>query len=483
MNKSGLNASQLTMLTLGTVIGGSFFLGSAIAIKAAGPSIILGFIFGGALVYIILNALSEMTVANPCPGSFRTHAVEAYGPFLGFIVGWVYWSGLILAMSSEATAAALLIKAWFPYLSLPLLSITIVAGITLINLLGAGLVTKLENTLAAVKILAVLMFIVIAVVLIFGLLPARAPVGLGELQNSVFFPNGIGGLAGSMLLVLLAYAGFEIIGLAASEARDPHMNIPRAIKASVISLLGLYITVTALMLPLISTGSLSASTSPMVATLSAHGLGVAAGTVNFVLVTAILSTMLASVFGLGRMLRSLADGGDAPAFLIDRGDVPLKGILFSGIAMLLGVSMAFVLPNRIYLFLVSSAGFSLLLTYLVIMLTHLSFRTRFGCPPKGNCQLAGYPYTTWAAIISLVIVIVTMPLISGQGSGLFAGLVLLVLYSAAYFIFRAAPLQSAPAAKPFAGDNNNQACSFRKFRLRGFSARKQKQKQPPDSSE
>jgi L-asparagine transporter-like permease len=71
-------------------------------------------------------------------------------------------------MSSEATAAALLIKSWFPYLSLPLLSIAIIAAITLINLLGAALVTKLENTLAAVKILAVVMFIVIAVVLIFA---------------------------------------------------------------------------------------------------------------------------------------------------------------------------------------------------------------------------------------------------------------------------------------------------------------------------
>jgi AAT family amino acid transporter len=187
----------------------------------------------------------------------------------------------------------------------------------------------------------------------------------------------------------------------------------------------------------------------MVSTLALHGLNVAAGTVNFVLVTAILSAMLASVFGLGRMLRSLADGGDAPAILIDRGDVPLRGILFSGIAMLLGVSTAFVLPDRIYLFLVSSGGFSLLLTYLVIMLTHLRYRAQFGCPPRGNCQLPGYPYTTWAAIISLIIVIVTMPLIPGQGSGLFAGLVLLGMFAAAYYLFRAGPLASVPAAKPF----------------------------------
>lgn len=448
MQKHGLSAFQLTMLALGTVVGGSFFLGSSIAIQAAGPSIIIGFIIGGIITYIILTALSEMTVANPHPGSFRTFAAEAYGPFSGFLVGWVYWTGMVLAMSSEATAVSIFIRAWFPNMSLPLLSIGIVVSITFVNLLGAHLVSKLESTLAAVKLLAVIMFIVLAIALILGLFPTRTAVGLGAVQKAVFFPNGIGGLAGSMLIVIFCYAGFEIIGLAASEARDPHKTVPRAIRATVISLVGLYIAVIALLLPLISTAGLSANVGPMIAALNAQGLGVAAGVINLVLVTAILSTMLAATFGLGRMLRSLADNGDAPAFLIDRGDVPLKGILFSGIAMLLSVSLSYVLPDRIYIFLVSSGGFSLLFAYLVIMLTHLRFRNRNGCPPQGHCQLPGYPYTTWAGIISLVIVIVTMPLIPGQGSGLFAGLGLVAVYSLLYYTTRLIPFRTVPAAKP-----------------------------------
>jgi AAT family amino acid transporter len=454
MDKNGLSVFQLTMLALGTVVGGSFFLGSAIAIQAAGPSIIVAFIIGGIMVYFILSALSEMTVANPQPGSFRTYAAEAYGPFLGFLVGWVYWTGLVLAMSSEATAASFFIKSWFPYLPLPLLSIGIVIAITLLNLLGASLLSKLESTLAAVKLLAILTFIGIAVALVFGLLPDRTPIGLGSIQNAAFFPHGIGGLAGSMLIVLFSYAGFEIIGLAASETRDPQKTVPRAIKATVITLVGLYIAVIALLLLLISTESLSTTVSPMVAALNFRGMGIAGGVVNLVLVTAILSTMLAATFGLGRMLRSLADSRNAPAFLIDRADVPLRGILFSGVSMLLGVSMSFVLPDRIFIFLISSGGFSLLLAYLVIMLTHLRFRKRFGCPPQGHCQLAGFPYTSWAVIISLLIVIITMPLIPGQGAGLFAGLLLLGVYSLAYYIFRLAPLHTAPAAKPMQNEGN-----------------------------
>lgn len=448
MQEKGLSAFQLCMLALGTVVGGSFFLGSSIAIRAAGPSIIVGFVIGGIMTYIILSALSEMTVANPHPGSFRTYAAQAYGPFFGFLVGWVYWTGLVLAMSSEATAAALFIRGWFPSLSLPLLSISIVAAITLLNLMGAHIVSKLESTLAGVKLLAVVMFIILAVLLVIGLVPGRTPIGLGAVRDVTFLPNGIGGLAGSMLIVVFCYAGFEIIGLAASEARDPHRNIPRAINATVFTLVGLYVAVIALMLPLIATGSLSANVSPMVAALTFRGLGVAAGAVNAVLVTAILSTMLAATFGLGRMLRSLADNGDAPAFLKDLGDVPMRGILFSGIAMLLGVSLSYVLPDRIYIFLISSGGFSLLFAYLVIMLTHLKYRQLFGCPPQGNCQLIGYPYTTWAGIISLAVVIITMPLIPGQGSGLLAGLVLVGIYSLAYTASRLVRPRAVAAAKP-----------------------------------
>lgn len=169
--KDGLSALQLSMLALGTVIGGSFFLGSAIAIRSAGPAIFLAFVLGGLLVYIVLSSLSEMTVADPQPGSFRTYAERAYGPWLGFLVGWVYWTGLVLAMSSEAIAASLFLRTLIPQFSLPLLSVSIVAGVTAINLLGAKTLSNLESSLAIIKIAALIAFVMLALALITGLFP------------------------------------------------------------------------------------------------------------------------------------------------------------------------------------------------------------------------------------------------------------------------------------------------------------------------
>ncbi|QJW48840.1 amino acid permease [bacterium BFN5] len=89
---------------------------------------------GGLLVYFILYALSELTVANPDSGSFRTFASQAFGEGTGFVVGWVYWTGMILAMSSEATAVSIMARGFFPKLPTSLAGGVIILAVTLINL-------------------------------------------------------------------------------------------------------------------------------------------------------------------------------------------------------------------------------------------------------------------------------------------------------------------------------------------------------------
>lgn len=431
MNK-GLSAWQLTMMALGTVFGGSFFLGSAVSVRTAGPSIVISYLLAGALVYIILFSLSEMTVADPAPGSFRTFAQKAYGEGVGFVVGWVYWTGLVLAMSSEATAAAILLKTWLPGVSIAVAGSAIIIAVTLLNLLGADRLSKLESGLAVVKVFSIIGFILLAFGLVGGFVQGVPAIGISVLAAEPWFPEGIGGLAGSMLIVVLTFAGFEIIGLAASETRNPRRTVPQAIRYTVGSLVGLYLLAFLSLLLLIPTTALSEDESPLVAALARWGLSWAGGVMNVVLITAILSTMLAAMFGLGRMVRSLAAEGHAPSWIKDEGDIPRRGILFSGAGMLAGMTLGFILPKTVYLFLISSGGFSLLFAYIVILATHYKFRKAHGCPPTGHCQLPGYPYTSWLAIASCGAIIISMPLVPGQGAGLVAGLTLVILYTVAY---------------------------------------------------
>ncbi|XMB85313.1 amino acid permease [Mycoplasmatota bacterium WC44] len=434
MTEKGLKAKDLVLLALGTIIGGSFFLGIAIPLKNAGPSIIVSYLLGGVLVAIILFSLSEMTIAKPTVGSFRTYAQQYIGPYYGFLVGWLYWTGLVLAMSSEALALALMIKRYFPGLNQVFLGTIIITSVTLLNLLGADKLSKIENKLALIKIFAVVGFIVLSAAIILGIFNTDFEPYKVDFTYSDIFVGGFGAVAGSMLIIMFTYAGFEMIGLAASEAENPNKTVPKAIKSTVVILVSLYCVAVLLLLPLVDTNELIPEFSPFVIGLANAGIFWASNVMNIVLIIAILSTMLAAMFGLGRIMRSLADEGYTPKFLKENTDIPKKGILFSGLAMLIALYLGQILPASIYIFLVSSSGFSLLFTYLIILYSHYRFRKKYGCPGKGQCQLPGYPYTSLFGLFSIIIIILTMPLIGGQGAGLVAGLVIILMYSIIYYL-------------------------------------------------
>jgi amino acid transporter, AAT family len=100
--------------------------------------------------------------------------------------------------------------------------------------------------------------------------------------------------------------------------------------------------------------------------------------------------------------------------------------------MLAALGLGLFLPQQVYVFLVSSGGFALLFTYVVIIATHFKFRKKNGCPGEGKCQLPGYPFSSWLVLISLIAILASMPLVPGQGAGLAAGLSLVALYTIIY---------------------------------------------------
>lgn len=276
--------------------------------------------------------------------------------------------------------------------------------------------------------------------ILFGLLPGYSPVKLQTLNTENFLPGGIKSLAGSLLIVLFTYAGFEIIGLAASETDNKQKNIPRAIHLTVFCLVTLYILCISILLLLIPTSSVTENVSPMVTALNRYHMTWVGTAMTLILISAIFSTMVAAMFGIGRMLRSLVEDGLGPSFLKDTSDVPYRGILFSGLAMLLFLYVGLLFP-QVYLFLISSGGFALLFTYIVLMVTHIRFRKING-KPEGNCRLCGFPYSSLLTLAGLIIAMFSMPFIKGQTLGFLAGMVLVAFYTACYPIVRASNIHS-----------------------------------------
>ena len=102
----GLKARHIHFIALGSAIGTGLFYGSAKAIQAAGPSVLLVYLLGGIVVYFMLRALGEMAVSMPVVGSFSEYARTHLGGWAGFITGWMYAFEMVIVCIADLTAVA-----------------------------------------------------------------------------------------------------------------------------------------------------------------------------------------------------------------------------------------------------------------------------------------------------------------------------------------------------------------------------------------
>ena len=306
--KRGLSARHIRFIALGSAIGTGLFYGSAKAIQAAGPSVLIAYLIAGAAVYMVMRALGEMAVHNPVAGSFGQYASQSLGPLAGFITGWTYTFEMIIVCLADVTAFGLYMGFWYPDVPQWIWVLAIVLLIGGLNLCTVKLFGELEFWLSLLKVAAIVAMIAGGLgIMLFGIgLSADAPATGGNLwQNGGFMPNGIGGLIASLAVVVFAFGGIEIIGITAGEAKDPphhparHQRCapahPAVLRADAVRADG--------HLPWSQIGSQG---SPFVQIFDQLGIPSAATILNIVVISAAVSAINSDIFGAGRMLYGMA---------------------------------------------------------------------------------------------------------------------------------------------------------------------------------
>ncbi|WVE39650.1 amino acid permease, partial [Priestia megaterium] len=110
----GLEERHISLMSLGAAIGVGLFLGSASAIRLAGPGILIMYGISGLIMFFIMRALGEMAVQNPVAGSFSKYANDYLGSLAGYLTGWNYWFMWIITCMAEITAVGVYMDFWFP---------------------------------------------------------------------------------------------------------------------------------------------------------------------------------------------------------------------------------------------------------------------------------------------------------------------------------------------------------------------------------
>lgn len=451
--KRGLSTRHIRFIALGSAIGTGLFYGSASAIQMAGPSVLLAYIIGGVIAYIIMRALGEMSVNNPQSSSFSRYAQDYLGPLAGYITGWTYCFEMLIVAIADVTAFGIYMGVWFPAVPHWVWVLSVVLIIGAINLMSVKAFGELEFWLSFVKVATIIIMIVAGIgIIIWGIGNGGQPTGIHNLwTNGGFFSNGAMGMILSLQLVMFAYGGIEIIGIAAGEAKEPHKSIPRAINSVPWRILVFYVGTLFVIMSIYPWNQVGTNGSPFVLTFQHMGITAAAGILNFVVITASLSAINSDVFGVGRMLHGMAEQGNAPkAFtrLSQRG-TPWVTIMVMMTTLLVAVYLNYIMPGKVFLVIASLATFATVWVWIMILFSQIGFRRSLSAEQTNALAfpLPGGVATSIVGIVFLVFIIGLIGYFPDTRVSLYVGMVWIALLLVGYAI-KQRRRQAVAADKP-----------------------------------
>ncbi|GAB3939649.1 amino acid permease [Corynebacterium tapiri] len=411
---NGLKTRHLTMMGLGSAIGAGLFLGTGVGIQAAGPAVLIAYLLAGVLVVLVMQMLGELASARPSSGSFSTYARQAFGHWAGFLMGWLYWFMLTMVMGAEMTGASAIMASWFgvaPWIP----ALVCVVFFAIVNFAAVKGFGEFEFWFAFIKVAVITLFLVIGVALIFGLVPGTEFVGLNNLKETGFAPNGITGIATGLLAVAFAFGGIELVTIAAAESEDPAQAIATAVRSVIVRISVFYlgsVAVIATLLPYEEiSGAESAAESPFTRVLEMANIPGVVGFMEAVIVLALLSAFNAQIYATSRLIHNLAQQGDAPRILTktSHANVPVNAVVLSMIFAFLSVALQWWNPEGLLNFLLNAVGGCLIVIWLMVVFSYLKLHPELERNGElSSVRMWAYPVGAWVTLAGLFGLIVLM---------------------------------------------------------------------------
>jgi amino acid transporter, AAT family len=435
----GLKERHIQMIAIGGAIGVGLFLGSASAIQKAGPSLLVSYAVAGVVIFLIMRALGELLIYRPVSGSFATYAEEFVGSWAGFATAWTYWVMWVVIGMAEITAVGIYAQYWLPDIPQWIPALLALVVLYIVNMIAVGLFGEFEFWFAAIKVVAILVMIVLGLAIItFGFTGLGAEASFSNLwSHGGFFPKGASGPFLALQIVMFAFLGVELLGVTAGEAQNPQKTIRSAINKVIYRVLLFYVGTLVVIMSLVAWNKVDPTGSPFVTVFDQMGIPAAAGVVNFVILTAALSSCNSGLFSTGRMLYTLAGYRQAPAALhrVSRQKVPALALTVSFAVMLIGVVINYFIPERAFVYITSIATVCGLFVWGMIVVAHLGYRRQVesGRIPKSAFRMPASPAGNWFVLLFLGMVLVMLAFNADTRIGLYVAPVWVLVLVVGYF--------------------------------------------------
>lgn len=392
-----LTAFDLTLITVGAIVGSGIFRTPAVvAQRAHFPAIIVGCWFAGGVIALIgAFVFAELAARRPLGGGLYGYLRDAYHPIVGFLFGWT----LLLISGSGATAAAAVLFAG--YLE-PLTGLSfdprIVAAVTLaalaaINILGVRQGGNWQNLIVLLKIGAIGSLIVACL--------AVHPPAIARVAPHAFAdPAALAGAIGvAMLPVLFTYSGFQSATFVTAETVQAERTIPGALIIGIGIVIAIYMLANVGYLRMLGASGLAATSAPAADAMHAAIGNAGRRFIAFAIALSTLGYLSTIMLAFPRVYYQMAADGlffKQIAWISPSTHAPVVAILLQAfMASIIAVSGTYeqiinwvVAPQWLFIFLAAGAVFVL--------------RRRDVALPRPRAAVPGHPVTTGFFILVLV---------------------------------------------------------------------------------
>jgi L-asparagine transporter-like permease len=436
-----LTAGQMTMVAVGGSVGTGLLLGSAAALEIAGPSVILSYFVAAFIAYTVAMALGELASVHPSAGSFGVYGELYLNQYLGFICRAGYWASIAFSIGAELVASATYMTYWLPAVPAEVWVFVFSALLLLVNLRSVSSFGRFEFWFSMIKFATIVAFILAGAALLLS-----GHVAPQYTAQGGFLPNGASAPLLAVFLAIYAFGGVEILAVTTGESRSSR-DIPRAALLTFFLLAGLYLGAIIVLVGVMPWNHAGVSESPFVSVLRLAKVPAAAYFMNFVVLTAALSGANAKLYVASRLLFSMGRSGWAPSRLgkLNASGSPRLALLVSSYGIVTALVIENWAPKQAFLYIMGAAFFGLILSWVVSLAAHVSFRWRL-TPQQVAALPMRSPLGVWGSMLGFVLVSIAVlhTLLSSRVNEI-SGLAFLAALTLAYLLLkrrRSTPLHS-----------------------------------------
>ncbi|MNE13174.1 D-serine/D-alanine/glycine transporter [compost metagenome] len=435
--KRDLGNRHVQLIAIGGTIGTGLFLGSGKAIQLAGPSIIFAYLIVGIAVFFVMRALGELLLSKAGYQSFTDIAEDYLGPWAAFVTGWTYWFCWIMTAMADIIAVGIYVQYWFniPQWVPEIICLIILLGLNLLTVKNFG---ELEFWFALIKVVTILALIAIGIILL--VVGFKTDAGMVTVKNiwehGGMFPNGITGFLLSFQMVVFAFVGVELVGVSAAETSNPEKNIPSAINKIPLRILFFYVGAIIALLCINPWTELSPSESPFVKTFSLVGIPIAAGIINFVVLTSAASACNSGMFSTSRILYNLSKKDQAsPSFAkLNKNHVPRNGLLVSTLVLSVGALLSKLIPEQAFGVVTTISAICFIWVWGVVLVCHLKYKkTQPKLQAESKFKAPFTPFVNYVVLALFAIILIIMLFADGTRPALLLTPIWFVLLFVLYY--------------------------------------------------